>query len=622
MKQQLLSAAIVAAVIGGAVACISLDENLITGVSAAYYATPDGLPSALNAAYGQLRGLYGQEYHVQLEFVGTDMWNNADQATTGSNPGTNKDFDQYNAVVSSTSGSFASLWNASYSMINSLNTAIDRGTATTGIPQAQKDRLLAEAHFLRAQRYFELTKQFGDVTLQLHENLGVVVEASRAPQADVYKSILADLDTAVTSLPNTTSDVGRATKAAALHLRSKVYLTRAYKSFSPSKTADFNAALSDAKAVIALGTSTLEPVYADLWCKARLPADVGRRGYCEGTGYNGNPKEFIFTIQYSNQQSASANNFSPYFLSNYDGGPAWLGTPRDLNNGRPFRRLMPTNHEQAIFRQNHYVGVPSPTGSDILDTRWDATFQTWWATTSAVKNTTGGCPACTNGAQLQIGDTTGVMYDFQVSNAYRATRPYQIVTMCPAGDADETVYCGENTNAKNGYFTERLYPSLKKYQDNTRAVLSDQAGYKTINVYRLGETYLLAAEADVNLGLYAEAAAMINVLRVRAAAPAHKADGLNTVTPAYIQAYPNLTAGTAPGLDFVMEEREREMAGEDSGRWSDLTRVGAQYFVDHVKKYNAHSAGLVALKHALRAIPQSQIDGVTAGDKYPQNVGY
>jgi hypothetical protein len=70
-----------------------------------------------------------------------------------------------------------------------------------------------------------------------------------------------------------------------------------------------------------------------------------------------------------------------------------------------------------------------------------------------------------------------------------------------------------------------------------------------------------------------------------------------------------------------MEERERELAGEHN-RWYDMVRPGAQYFVDRVKKYNPHAAANVAVKFAIRAIPQSQIDGVISGPKYPQNPGY
>jgi hypothetical protein len=102
---------------------------------------------------------------------------------------------------------------------------------------------------------------------------------------------------------------------------------------------------------------------------------------------------------------------------------------------------------------------------------------------------------------------------------------------------------------------------------------------------------------------------MINVLRTRAASPAHKAD------PAFQVAPTDIT------LDFIMDEREREMAGE-MNRWYDLVRPGPAYFVARVSKYNPKAKPNVQAKHALRPIPQSQIDGVVVGPKYPQTPGY
>jgi hypothetical protein len=80
-----------------------------------------------------------------------------------------------------------------------------------------------------------------------------------------------------------------------------------------------------------------------------------------------------------------------------------------------------------------------------------------------------------------------------------------------------------------------------------------------------------------------------------------------------------VTAGQI-NLDFIMDERERELAGEFT-RWYDLVRPGAQFFVDRVKKYNPHGGANVQLKHALRPIPQSQIDGVVVGPKISSESG-
>jgi hypothetical protein len=593
--------------IAGAVSCTNLDEKLITGVSSQYYSTPDGLNSAVIAAYSQLRGFYGREQLLSLTEVGTDTWMAADQG--GSN---NKDFDNYGVGLNSTVAPLANTWNPAYQAINTLNAALDRGPNTTGIPATTKAALLGEAHFLRALNYFTLVQQFGSVTLSLHENQGVVVTASRDTAPAVYAAIIADLDSAVNMLPVTQSDIGRATKGAAEALRSKVYLTRAYKDYSPNKQADFQAALTDAKAVINSGAYTLQPVFADLWC-VRRAADPGRTGYCENTNLNENPKEFIFTLQFSYDQTQydgdnEYNYLHLVFLSQYDNNGIWKGTPRDLNNGRPFRRLMPTPYELSIW--NKWMGTPG--ASDTLDTRFDGTFQTTWiATVGGVNNITGTCPACSSGATVNIGDTAAVMLPYGVTNAYRQSKAYWILTPCPAdqiqaGTPLAATYCGDRNNANDGYINWQHYPSLKKFQDNGRTNLTSQIGGKSEPVIRLGEVYLLAAEADVALGNTAEAASFVNVLHQRAAATNHKADY-------------NVDASQMT-LDYIMEERERELAGE-MGRWYDLVRVSPAYFVSRVQKYNPH-AGNVKLYQALRPIPQAQIDGVVIGPKYPQNPGY
>jgi hypothetical protein len=93
-------------------------------------------------------------------------------------------------------------------------------------------------------------------------------------------------------------------------------------------------------------------------------------------------------------------------------------------------------------------------------------------------------------------------------------------------------------------FGYQHYPSLKKFQDNSRAGgFNDLNGGKDRVMLRLGETYLIAAEAALGVGNTSVAAQMINVLRVRAAcdpgpanapklcASSHKNDPSILVTP-------------------------------------------------------------------------------------------
>src|SRR5690606_39971573 len=58
---------------------------------------------------------------------------------------------------------------------------------------------------------------------------GVEIEANRTASAEIYKqAIIPDLEYAVGALPDTQSDYGRVTKAAAQFLLGKVLLTRSY----------------------------------------------------------------------------------------------------------------------------------------------------------------------------------------------------------------------------------------------------------------------------------------------------------------------------------------------------------------------------------------------------------
>src|SRR5258708_3136230 len=478
--KRLLLPSLALALLGAAPACVSLDENLVTGVSSQYYSTPDGLNSAIISAYAQLRGYYGKEQLLSMTQVGTDTWQAGDQL--GSN---NTNFDAYNGQLSSQAPELQNTWNPAYVMINTLNAALDRGPNTAGITPAVKNAMLGEAHFLRALEYFTLVRHFGDVTLSLHENQGVVLEATRQPASDVYKAIIADLDSAVTLLPVSQADYGRATRGAALTLRSLVYLTRAYQSFGGG-AADFTASLADAKAVISSGTYALEPVFADLWCVARA-ADAGRGGYRDNTGYNQNRKEFIFTVQFNYNQANNDVDGTPQYNylhlvygSQYDNANAGVGIPRDINNGRPFRRLKPTQYELSLWGTK-YQGT-TPGGTDVVDTRFDGSFQTvWYATTGGQRNPIGVCPtgnlpansspqfvACTSNQVVNAGDTTIFYATYPVDSVRRRASNYTIRTTCPAGMADPSVYCGANFSENNGYISWDRNPGLKKVQDNLR----------------------------------------------------------------------------------------------------------------------------------------------------------
>jgi hypothetical protein len=105
---------------------------------------------------------------------------------------------------------------------------------------------------------------------------------------------------------------------------------------------------------------------------------------------------------------------------------------------------------------------------------------------------------------------------------------------------------------------------------------------------RLGETYLLQAEAQVGEGHTTDAAASINALRTRANAP--------------------LVSAGQMTLDFVLDERARELIGEENRRMT-LMRTGT--LVKRVQALNSTSVvnpvTNLTDKALLLPIPQNEI---------------
>lgn len=628
--------------------CVSLDEKLVSSLGSNYATTQQGLTDLTNGIYAAVRGYGFGDTYYGMEQMGVDTWTSADQvAAGGAQPWVY--LDNYNTQYNSTDGFLQAEWGAAYTIIARANVVLDNGPNTQvggALTQAMKDSRLGEAHFLRAWAYFNLVQQFGcgtgatcGVTMNLHTGTPST-EATRQSEDSTYKVIIDDLNQAASLLKPTQQDYGRITSGAATDLLAKVYLTRAYRDWNTAnKQADFQKALDLANTVINSGTYSLLPIYADLWCGTHgssKPADPGRQGFCDVTNnFQENNKEVIWSVQFSYdplQYTNTSTNYLPVvFLSQYDGGAGgWAsGITRVLDDGRPFRRVRPTPFGLSLYMQTRCGGQPCGPGVDVVDSRFDGAHQTVWFANGNTSNPAGTCPKCTSGAPIkgsmlpgsQVGaapgsDTALVYLMYQVPDSYRQSKAYRIGTPC-TGDVNAD--CGLDNDAK-GTFGWAHYPSLKKFQDNGRTGgFNDTNGGKDRMVLRLGETYLIAAEAAVGLGNQATAAQMINVLRVRAAcdpagngpklcATSHKADPSILVTPGQMT------------LDFIMDEYEREMGGEVR-RWDDLHRPGKAFFLARIAAHNPYARPNITDKHYSRPIPAQQVQGVT-GTPYPQNPGW
>ncbi|HCK23631.1 MAG TPA: RagB/SusD family nutrient uptake outer membrane protein, partial [Bacteroides graminisolvens] len=131
--------------------------------------------------------------------------------------------------VGQSNGTISNFWQYRYKGILRCNIAIERIPEASILDESKKNRLIAEAKFLRAYFYFELVKNFGGVPiidgfLMPEEVSGI----KRSTAEEVYALIEKDLTEAAAILPQrselASSDMGRATRGAALGMLGKAYL--------------------------------------------------------------------------------------------------------------------------------------------------------------------------------------------------------------------------------------------------------------------------------------------------------------------------------------------------------------------------------------------------------------
>lgn len=121
-----------------------------------------------------------------------------------------------------------------YSIVNAANTIMERGqsdgvdwTGGNATPDENKNRILSEAHAIRAWAYRHLSFTWGNVPLNLTESTGSAIRTDweRAPVTEVRRQIIADLLTAEPHIPTEPYHQGSLTKGAVQHYLSELYLT-------------------------------------------------------------------------------------------------------------------------------------------------------------------------------------------------------------------------------------------------------------------------------------------------------------------------------------------------------------------------------------------------------------
>jgi len=117
-----------------------------------------------------------------------------------------------------------------YRAINSANSVIAYVPAVNDptLSNAEKDRILGEAYFIRALSYFDLARGWGGVQIQLEPttSLDGLKGIKRSTLDQTYDQVLADLVRAEALLPEDATTRNRAQKSTVFALRARLHLYR------------------------------------------------------------------------------------------------------------------------------------------------------------------------------------------------------------------------------------------------------------------------------------------------------------------------------------------------------------------------------------------------------------
>ncbi|TAM95209.1 MAG: RagB/SusD family nutrient uptake outer membrane protein [Chitinophagaceae bacterium] len=223
----------------------------------------------------------------------------SDDAIKGGLPGDQADFelvDEFN--INPSNSAVEAVWKRFYDGIFKCNVVLDGlPSNNSSVSSDTKNSSIGQAKFLRAYYYFVLTNCYGDIPLHLTVGTPQELQVPATPRAQIFAQIEKDCQDAAGLLPSNwgNTDLGRATKGAAMALLAKAYLFQQ----------QWDLAAQTAQAVEALNVYSLLPNFDNNFKAA----------------YKNNP-EAIFSVWHVNGASPFQGNnlnqwFAPRSLNGY-----------------------------------------------------------------------------------------------------------------------------------------------------------------------------------------------------------------------------------------------------------------------------------------------------------------
>lgn len=286
-------------------------------------------------------------------------------------------------------GSAGSLWGRSYRSIRECNYA-KKVLSTITMSPGHKRKLEGEIQFIRAFRYHDLIRNFGKVVLMgdtvhnLKDNLNIPSLFKRASLQESMDYVIKELNEAIDKLPANNNDdtwvTGRATKAAAMALKSRLLLYAASPLYNVGTWAD---AAKSAHDVIALNTYSLYTGgYQSLFLTDRNPETIFARYYTKNAnhvhleiangpngygGWGGNTpyQNLVDTYEMKNGKAPFNEDGSVNTASGYDPTQPYVNRDPRFDATILYNGSMYRGRAVETFNPN---GKDSPSGRDNWNT--------------------------------------------------------------------------------------------------------------------------------------------------------------------------------------------------------------------------------------------------------------
>jgi starch-binding outer membrane protein, SusD/RagB family len=438
-------------------------------------------------------------------------------------------------------------WKWAYNVINNCNVVIANiADPKLVMGQQNKDNIKGEAVFYRAVAYNMLATVFGKVPIITTPSTGPKTDFVRAPLADVNSLIVADLTFAKTNLPsidNVKSNAngkmyGRPNKWMASQLLAEAYLRMGG-----------NDAQAEAECDAVINSGDFSLTTARYGAKATQPGDP-----------------FSDMFIYGNERRGQGNREAIWVYEMED--PTSVVGGAGLVTSSNFPGFLFSDPQYLRVWGSRYYRQPGMLLCDSLGGRGISRMAlTYW-----------------------------VLNNLYETNDMRNSK-FNIRRVYYYNDPTSPLY-GQAVVPGPGIDTNRaIVPITTKWNQYNHLNRGPSYMIKDIIIMRLGETYLLKAEAQFKQGNTGGAATTLNIIRARANA-----------SP--------ITAGDVT-MDFILDERVRELIAEENRRMT-LMRTGT--LLTRVVGRGQKITGLTT-KQLLLPIPELEIE-LNKDAVLEQNPGY